>query len=546
MSTTTTTGTLAAGSSKTFTLAPGAAVSLTLSPNPRVTITETPESVSGSGVGGNTTRVHEPQLPGTFAYGPYAMGGVVVVAVASNSGSSVAWTRKDTVVTTDSTGTSLVSGDGKQFSIVSRGSRSPTPIIGDPSLTTGSVVSAVGTPALSIVTMPNGRQALRVACNTGENTELKFTGLAGSLFTGEMYVQAEGCTYTNGVSQYLMYATMDATRGTNYLSAGFGGYSAPLNTPIEPCTGVLTHRLARADWATTGTVTLPFLSDYVSFRIIPRGGFAPVVYIYGIGFSPQPAAGRVFVTVDDGYESWFQMGQPIMQARDIPVTLGVIPVNMDTGGGNAYKRSLKALINAGGAVVAHGPNTAAGVGSLFSAFADTASRVADMSAVRDWIASQGLGVNGFDSCYVWPQGLWQQSIVADQSLLDAAYAAGFTVGRAATAYAGYWSADAMSKYQRMTLPIIGHTWAGTTAAEATNITAITTAINNAATQGSDIILMLHRVQPTATADGSMSSIGIRVGDLITIADAIATKVTAGTLRTGRLTDLAVAGSWWAQ
>ena len=112
MSTTTTTGTLAAGSSKTFTLAPGAAVSLTLSPNPRVTITETPESVSGSGVGGNTTRVHEPQLPGTFAYGPYAMGGVVVVAVASNSGSSVAWTRKDTVVTTDSTGTSLVSGDG--------------------------------------------------------------------------------------------------------------------------------------------------------------------------------------------------------------------------------------------------------------------------------------------------------------------------------------------------------------------------------------------------------------------------------------------------
>ena len=117
MSTTTTTGTLAAGSSKTFTLAPGAAVSLTLSPNPRVTITETPESVSGSGVGGNTSRVHEPQLPGTFAYGPYAMGGVVVVAVASNSGSSVAWTRKDTVVTTSSDGTSLVSGAGTQWLI---------------------------------------------------------------------------------------------------------------------------------------------------------------------------------------------------------------------------------------------------------------------------------------------------------------------------------------------------------------------------------------------------------------------------------------------
>lgn len=108
-----TTGTLTAGSSKTFNLAPGSALSLTLSPNVRVTITETPETVSGSGVGGNASRVHRPELAGTFAYGPYAMGGGVVVAVASNSGSSVAWTRKDTVVTTDSTGTSLVDAAGK-------------------------------------------------------------------------------------------------------------------------------------------------------------------------------------------------------------------------------------------------------------------------------------------------------------------------------------------------------------------------------------------------------------------------------------------------
>ena len=119
MSTTTTTGTLTAGSSKTFNLAPGSALSLTLSPNVRVTITETPETVSGSGVGGNTTRVHEPQLAGTFAYGPYAMGGVVVVAVASNSGSSVAWTRKDTVVSTSSDGLSLVSGDGTPLDVSS-------------------------------------------------------------------------------------------------------------------------------------------------------------------------------------------------------------------------------------------------------------------------------------------------------------------------------------------------------------------------------------------------------------------------------------------
>ena len=112
----TSTGTLTAGNSRTFNLSPASAVTLTLSPNVRVTITETPATVAATGLGGNASRVHEPRLPGTFTYGPYAMGGVVVVAVASNSGSSVAWTRKDTVVTTSADGTSLVSGDGTVIS----------------------------------------------------------------------------------------------------------------------------------------------------------------------------------------------------------------------------------------------------------------------------------------------------------------------------------------------------------------------------------------------------------------------------------------------
>ena len=163
MSTTTTTGTLTAGSSKTFNLAPGSALSLTLSPNVRVTITETPESVSGSGVGGNTTRVHEPQLPGTFAYGPYAMGGVVVVAVASNSGSSVAWTRKDTVVSTSSDGLSLVSGDGNAIGLGSQSSSYRTVLFGD-SMTSQLYVdttnSASYAPSTGVLTITQSSHAL--------------------------------------------------------------------------------------------------------------------------------------------------------------------------------------------------------------------------------------------------------------------------------------------------------------------------------------------------------------------------------------------------
>ena len=108
----TTTGTLTAGNSRTFDLAPGSALTLSLLPNCRVTVTETPETVSASDAGGNSPRTHNHQLAGGVTYGPYAMGGSVVVENASNSGSTVTWGRKDTAVTTDSTGTALVSGDG--------------------------------------------------------------------------------------------------------------------------------------------------------------------------------------------------------------------------------------------------------------------------------------------------------------------------------------------------------------------------------------------------------------------------------------------------
>jgi len=50
-----------------------------------------------------------------FTYGPYVMGGSVVVDNASNSGSTVTWGRKDTTVSTSSDGLSLVSGDGNEL-----------------------------------------------------------------------------------------------------------------------------------------------------------------------------------------------------------------------------------------------------------------------------------------------------------------------------------------------------------------------------------------------------------------------------------------------
>lgn len=113
MALSTSTSTLAAGASRTFNLSPGSALTLVAPPNVRATVTETPNTVSASDVGGNASRTHNLQMVQTVTYGPYPMGGTVVVANASNSGATITWVRRDSIVAESAGGAvSLVSGDG--------------------------------------------------------------------------------------------------------------------------------------------------------------------------------------------------------------------------------------------------------------------------------------------------------------------------------------------------------------------------------------------------------------------------------------------------
>jgi hypothetical protein len=118
MALSTSTDSLAVGTSRTFNLSPGSALTLVAPPNVRATITETPNTVSASGVGGNAPRTHNLQLGQTVTYGPYPMGGTVVVANASNSGGAITWVRSDSIVAESASGAvSLVSGDGNILAI---------------------------------------------------------------------------------------------------------------------------------------------------------------------------------------------------------------------------------------------------------------------------------------------------------------------------------------------------------------------------------------------------------------------------------------------
>ncbi len=110
-----------------------------------------------------------------------------------------------------------------------------------------------------------------------------------------------------------------------------------------------------------------------------------------------------------------------------------------------------------------------------------------------------------------------------------------------------YNVDCLSKYQRLAMPIFGHLYAGTAAAESTNITNIINAINSAAANGSDCCLMLHRGYTSNTNDATMGGaggIGIRVSDAILLANAIESCVSAGTLKALLMSDIGTdCGTW---
>jgi hypothetical protein len=563
MALSTSTDTLAVGASRTFNLSPGSALTLVAPPNCRVTVTETPNTVSASGVGGNTSRTHFLQLGQTVTYGPYAMGGTVVVANASNSGGAVTWVRSDAIVAESASGSvSLVSGDGKVRTIgdlsfparsaVAAGGMAPPQNWGGKIVAADYSISS-GSPTVTVETR-NGRECLKIVTGSGvtANVDLILTGDVS--WYGRAIVEIEGAR-TAGVNQISLLVSPDSF--TNFAQNTFTTLTTPLNNPAEPggiygfrVDGQVTSGATSYQFTGNGaawSVSTPTLDgatatvNRIRFRVIPIAATVATVYVYGVSLGPPRKKGRIIVTADDGYKSFVQAGFPLFAARNIPVTVSVIGHLMDNRADVAnYMQwdDVRNIVAAGGQAVAHGPVLSSAAGNLITNYTTNAQRVADMEAARDYIQANGCGTPFFDRCYVWPQGNFQTA-TDDVTLLDAAIAAGFTVGRSATPSINQrYDFSAMSKYQRLVLPIIGHIYAG--GSEAANITAITGAISAAATDRSDIILMLHKVvKNAATPD----AIGITVGNLATIADAIQTAVDAGTMTAGVLSDLATPDSW---
>lgn len=417
-----------------------------------------------------------------------------------------------------------------------RGKSAPLPGVGGPGFSLSDVVLEGGAATLTMETGSNGLPCLRVQAAAGVIVEINFPALNNTISHGEAYLAIQGSWTQGNLDAVTSYVSQDAAGyAKGWSNTVTYGYATSLNNPFEQG-GVNTYWFRKGNNANFGTPTYPAFVAQHKLRLTARASFPLDCRIYAYGFAAPKAKSRIMVIPDDGYASFMQLGLDSFATRGIPVTMSLIGSVVGTGGGYVNMNQLRSFIDAGNALVAHGPWPNSGQGNLFTAYPGAvdpyAAAVADMVQNREWLRSKGLLVPGAERCFVWPQGTWQ-TVQNDTRLLDLALANGFTFGRSATQSNTFNNFDALSKYNRLCIPIVGHTWntLGTTAGEVTNIAAVIANINAAALQKGDCALMLHKVVPSTTSDGAMGGGGqitIRHSDLEQIAAAIKSNVDAGT------------------
>lgn len=393
---------------------------------------------------------------------------------------------------------------------------------------TNDVTSITGSPTIEYGIAPNGMYGIKITATS--SSAVKFTSATGQFFNGEMALYCLGGASTNVDSVTLRaYEDVGLTK-QNFKQTVFA--SNPLNNFKEQGGAICIYN-SRASFGTSGTPSASYTIADSRMTIVPTSGQTGVLWVFGVAYAFKKRKSRICVTIDDGYSSVITLGQPIFDSAGIPTTLAVIPSAVDEGlAGYMTKEDLKTFAAGGNCLVAHASGDLIG---------DSTSEefLQNVSETNAWIYQNGFAKRGFNKCYIWPLGKFQNSS-GQISYLDSALGYGINVARATNSFSAQNQAntDCLTKYNRLACPIIGHSWAGSTASEATNISNIVSYINTIAdTGGLDCFIVFHKFVPDSTPDGSMS-LSIRVSDLKTIVSAIKAKIDAGLLDAVTMPDLA--------
>ena len=532
----TSTGTLTAGQSRTFNLAPASAVTLTLLPNARVTITESPAIVTATGLGGNATRVHEPRLPGTFTYGPYPMGGSVLVENESNSGSSVAWSETSALFAKDTSGNVTgLAGSRGSVSLTNSlrgGSRrnSGKPILRSPANTTGLILSSNVT---AIATTRRNRPCWEVTFPAETANKSVYFPITSRTYTDKVHatIEVEDASEWNGGSWRLaLFTNINLNVGMRYVQT-VGSANA--------WNGVHCLSPLASEWAAVGAGSFSNTMTYCAFQAVRKASPTGTtkVWIYEIAEADKQTLPSIVIGADDGHGTWYTDGLPIVEKYGFSSYLAYIHDSALAGGTSMTVAQWQDAVARGHHAVVHGCKS--GVASLrdyFSTYTGyatpQAAMEADIAYNRDGMVGNDLDPDGRGRrVYVLPQGNHQPSGGAgDNTIMNALAAVGMTSARRASVENGLiinggWAGA------RMYLPIIGHSYAG--GSEATNITNLVTALQNEVNAGRSVVFMFHTVRASPTVAEDISP-----ANLETLVSAANDLVVSGAARRGSLTDLA--------
>lgn len=297
---------------------------------------------------------------------------------------------------------------------------------------------------------------------------------------------------------------------------------------IAPDPKTATPDTARLEWTVGGGApdfaTTTFTQ--AKLRITPTAAMSATVEIFGLWANGSNTRPSVVFTADDGYDSVFSLGTPVLEKYGHRLSMAIIGDLIGTAG-YMTSANLTELVGRGHECVVHGP--IGGPGNL-TQYTTTAEVLADVLSHRNFLINNGLNVNDSANCYVFPQGVYQHAR-DDTRVMDAIRAAGFKYARLANVNQ---SSICMVDQRRLPyyMPIIGHTWVSS-GTEAANISRIITKIQEAATQGRSVVVMLHKF----VAGASAAAIEIQTSNLELVCQAVADLEASGAMKNALLTEL---------
>lgn len=458
------------------------------------------------------------------------------MTISVNSAAGAKGNEVNFVTDADGNVTGLIASDGRGKSIaqLSRGGsvrRNGKPIVRYPTSTSGVLLSSNVTIS---ATTRRGRNCWEVT-------------FPAETANKSVYWPITSRTYSAGVHATFEVENAAEWNGGNWRIGLFTDININVGMRCMQTVGSATgyngvHCLAPLDteWTAVGAGSWASTMTYAAFQGVRKSSPTGTtrIWIYEVVESDKQSLPQIILGADDGHLTWYTDGLPVLEKYGFPSYLAYIEdYAVDGNGGlSMTKTQWQDAIARGHYAVVHGPKL--GLSSLrdyFSSYVGydsvEAAQLADIVHNRDGMIAAGLDPDGRGrSFYVYPQGYHQPSGGAgDDTIANALAAAGMTGARLAAAQNGI-VVNGIAKGMRGYLPILGHSYAG--GSEATNISALITAMQSEIGMGRSVIFMFHQVKASPTLAQEITAANLEL-----IVSAANDLVQAGSARPGKLTDL---------